>query len=56
MIIKYIYISRLNEGHGHLRGTRDASQIANLFTKPTPKHLFLRRDSSYPDSTRKAMP
>ena len=67
MIIKYNYISQLNEGRGHLIYDtisfidvitifRDASQIADLFTKPTPKHLFFRMDSSHSDSTRKAIP
>ena len=35
---------------------RDGFLATDLFTKPTEKHLYLRRDSSHPKSTMKAIP
>ena len=34
---------------------RDRSLTTDLFTKPTDKHLYLRRDSAHPESTKKAI-
>jgi len=34
---------------------RDASLITDLFTKPTDKHLYLRRDSSHPESIQRKL-
>jgi len=35
---------------------RNGHLVTDLFTKPTDKHLYLRRDSSHPESTKKAIP
>jgi len=35
---------------------RNGHLVTDLFTKPTDKHLYLRRDSSHPESTKNAIP
>ena len=35
---------------------REGRLSTDLYTKPTDKHLYLRRDSSHPESTKKAIP
>ena len=35
---------------------RNSHLDTDLFTKPTYKHLYLRRDSLHPESTKKAIP